>query len=189
MSDRGRQTNRGGSAHRRAPRQPARKRIELPSPEVTREPNGHHIRISTKTLSYPMTFELYTYGFKPQLLEAERKGFHTPCAPESFSDKAFQLRQLGSLLQSRTEVMKTIPGVKDHEAFKDAFQHMDHKLESLSAELGQMRSVTDHVFTRGDNIPFSGDKFAFEELQRKAEQERSATSAPSWEQAQVTSIW
>ncbi|KAL8990291.1 MAG: hypothetical protein Q9169_008160, partial [Polycauliona sp. 2 TL-2023] len=145
-------------------------------------------RITTKNLSYPMHLVLLPRGYKPLLLETDEKVFNRPYAPESFSAKITQLRQLGSLLHSQKNVMASFPGIKDNAAFSDAFEHMDNKLESVSAELGQLRNVTNHVFPREDSIPFSGDHFAYEGIKREARNEKTAQSTQPEEQ-NVTYGW
>ncbi len=130
----------------------------LPAPLVVREPGGSLVvridalfeifhnrqltrsqRISTKSLSYTMTLELYTYGFRPRLTDgAHERQWEWDDASKSFSIKARQLRGLGSLLQRQKDLMKLVPGIENHAGIFDIISGMDSKLEGLSYELGQL---------------------------------------------------
>ncbi|KAL8926822.1 MAG: hypothetical protein Q9172_001638 [Xanthocarpia lactea] len=141
----------------------------LPVPLVVREPGGSLVRINTKNLSYTMTLQLYTYGFRPRLTDgAYEHQWEWDDASKSFSIKARQLRGLGSLLQRQKDLIKSFPGIENHAGIFEIISRVDSKLEGLSYELGQLQSVTKGVLEKKD---YGGDSFAFWELQRRAGQE------------------
>ncbi|KAL8756746.1 MAG: hypothetical protein Q9199_002742 [Rusavskia elegans] len=148
--------------------------ITLPNPEVTREPDRLTIRIHSKTFNCTLDTVSYTYGYRLELRDGTGRPsrFNQPRknADVTFAQRGEQVRQFGSLLQRRKDEFIKIPGMEKFPEMLDAMTKMDPKLNALSAELGQLRSLTKGVLPQNKHIQCggNGDWLAFETLVQKA---------------------
>ncbi|KAL9640060.1 MAG: hypothetical protein Q9204_000854 [Flavoplaca sp. TL-2023a] len=148
--------------------------ITLPNPEVLREPNGMTIRINTKTFSYTLDTVAYTYGYRLAL--RDHQGRHSQFNERrqnvevAFGQRDGQICQFASLVQQRKKELGRTPGMEKFPAMLDTLSRMDPLLNCISAELGQLRSLTQGVLPQMRHIQCdgNGDWFAFDTLVRKA---------------------
>ncbi|KAL8992163.1 MAG: hypothetical protein Q9169_007315 [Polycauliona sp. 2 TL-2023] len=148
------------------------RRISLPNPEVSRQPD-ESIRIDSKSFSCVFDAEPYTYGYRLQMREDRGRDSHfnehQVLAETKFAQTGEQVRQFGSFVQQRKTEFKTMPGMGNFPDMLNALKKVDQELNALSAELGQLRSLTSGVLPRKKHIQGSGDHFAFQKLVEKAE--------------------
>ncbi|KAL8643577.1 MAG: hypothetical protein Q9226_008268 [Calogaya cf. arnoldii] len=161
------------STQRDTPNKVPPKAITLPNPEVGREPDNA-IRISTKTFNCYFDAEPYTYGYRLELRDVRGRNayFNKPGmnADVKFAQTNEQLRQFGSLLQARKDAFKNLPGMEKFPGMVNMMSKVDPILNSLSAELSQLRSLTKGVLPQKRHIQCAGhgDWFAYETLVQKA---------------------
>ncbi|KAL8849549.1 MAG: hypothetical protein Q9221_005483 [Calogaya cf. arnoldii] len=152
------------------PKKAPPKAITLPNPEVGREPDNA-IRISTKTFNCYFDAHPYTYGYRLELRDVRGRNayFNNPRmnADVKFAQVNEQLRQFESLLQARKDAFKNLQGMEN---FTEMMTKVDPILNSVSAELGQLRALTKGVLPQKRHIQCAGhgDWFAFDTLVQKA---------------------
>ena len=88
-------------------------------------------------------------------------------ADVKFAQVNEQLRQFESLLQARKDAFKNLQGMEN---FTEMMTKVDPILNSVSAELGQLRALTKGVLPQKRHIQCAGhgDWFAFDTLVQKA---------------------
>ena len=93
-----------------------------------------------------------------------------PHADVAFELKDKEVCQLGSLIQNRKNEFKKIPGMEKFSEMLETMTKMDHTLNCVSVEYGQLRSLTQGVLPQMRHIQCdgNGDWLALNTLIRKA---------------------
>ncbi|KAL8666632.1 MAG: hypothetical protein Q9168_007433 [Polycauliona sp. 1 TL-2023] len=150
------------------------KRITLPNPKVSRSID-EGIQIDSKTFSFVFDSHRYTWGQRLELREERSRNseFNFPrrYAEETLDLKAERIRQFGSLIQHRKTDFEMLSGMEKFSEMIDTLGMVDHKLNALLAELGQLRCLTAGVLPDRYNTwgpAHGGDAPAFETLVERA---------------------